>query len=338
MRSMRRATAAVLATALLLLPTSAHAAVTNAERAAWAAGFISSRQQTNGAIPSFSTVGSTADAVVALVAARRGPVNINKAMRFLARRVKAGDYGVPSVEEVGVKAKIVLAAVASGRNPRKFAEHNLVREITQTEQSDGRYGAGTAVFNHATAMLALVAAGASASDGAVDWLAGAQCDDGGWAYDDAQQAGDDEHCTDTGDPGNDYFPSDTNTTSLAVQALSRTGALAAPAHDPFAFFAAARDGENGWGYQLGGETDANSTGMVIQAHKAAGVALPTGAMRAMKALQYKFCGAFRYNWSWGNTPDVGATIAGVLGVLRRPLPVKPVRVRLAPPAPIGCPA
>lgn len=338
MRLARRAVAAALTAALVLaFPAMAGAAITTKERAAWAAGYISSAQRTNGSIPSFSTVGSTADAVVALVAAKRGPINITKAMRFLTKKVAAGDYGVGPDEVVGVQAKIVMAAVASGRDPRNFGGHDLVQEVEDTLQPDGRYGANTAVFNHAAAMLSLRAANAAPSWQARTWLFNAQCADGGWAYDNPPAANDDAHCTDTVDPVNDWFPSDTNTTSLAVQVLALSPTTIYR-HDPFAFFDAARDGSSGWGYTLGGSTDANSTGMVIQAYVASDRALPSGAMPALKALQYKYCGAFRYNWSWGDTPDVGATVAGVLGMLKVRLPVGPAKVTQAAPAPIGCPA
>lgn len=335
MRTIRRLTAAALTAALLLLPATANAAITNVDRAAWAAGFISSTQRLNGSIPSFSTVGSTADAVVALVAARRGPVNIDKAMRFLARRVERSDYGVAPVEEVGVKAKIVLAVVASGRDPRNFGGHDLVQEILDTEQPNGRLGEDTAVFNQATALLALKAAG-SPSWAARTWLFNAQCPDGGWAYDNPPRPNDDEHCTDKTDPGNDWFPTDTNTTSLAVQALALPPTTVYK-QDPFDFFKAARDGAKGWGYSIGFPTDSNSTGMVIQAYAAQQKALPSGALAALKALQYKYCGGFRFN-SASTSPDVGSTIGGVLGLLKKSLPVKPVPVAVAAPAPIGCPA
>ena len=108
--------------------------------------------------------------------------------------------------------------------------------------------------------------------------------------------------------------------------------------DPFSFFNAARDGTAGWGYALYYSTDSNSTSMVIQAYAATGTALPAGAMAALKALQYKFCGGFRYsNDPWVSGPDVGSTSAGILGLLRMPLPVMAASVTQPAPAPIGCP-
>jgi len=341
MQLARRAAAAVLTLAMAVtavgIPTPAGATVTLTDRVSWAAGYISATQRVNGSIPAFSTVGSTADAVVSLVAARRGPQNIKFAMRYLGKRVAADDYQVGPSEVIGVQAKIVLAAVASGRDPHDFGGHDLVQTLLGSEQSDGRYGATSAVFNDATAMLALEAAGVTPSSKARAWLIAGQCGDGGWAYDQPPQPNDDSHCTDTIDPPSDYFPTDTNTTSLAVQALSNFNG-AQPAVDPFTFFDAARDGSAGWGYSLYYSTDANSTSMVIQAYAATSTPLPAGAMTALKALQYKFCGGFKYsNDPWVTGPDVGSTSAAILGLLRKPLPVMPATVTQPATAPIGCP-
>ncbi len=335
MRIARRSLTAVLAIAIAIVvavPSAAGAAWTTSERVASAAGFISSQQRNNGSIPAFSPIGSTADAVVSLVAAERGPVNIKKALNFLTRRAEDGDLD----NAIGLQAKVVMAAVAGGRNPRTFGGHDLVQEIADTEQPDGRYGASTAVFDHALAMLALDSAGQDPSAAARTWLLQQQCGDGGWAYDLGPQPNDDSHCQDTIDPFNDWFTSDTNTTANAVMALEADNGAGQPAADPFSFFASVRDGSNGWPYTGSWPgTDANSTALVIQAYAAAGQQIPAGAMAALKGLQMKGCGGFRYQT--GLDPDVGSTIGGVLGLLRQPLPVTESAVTKAPPATIGCP-
>lgn len=312
---------------------------TNADRAAAGAGYISLGQRKNGSIPAFSPIGSTADAVIAFVVARRGPTNIKRAMTYLIGQAKAGN-----IDNVGLQAKVTLAAVAAGRNPTNFGGHNLVAEITDTEQVDGRYGAFGSVFDQADAILALVGAGFQPTNASVNWLADAQCGDGGWQYDGPQGGGEDSHCLSIGDPFGDWFQADTNTSSLAVQALEAANGPN-PAVDPFAFFTAIRDADyGGWGYTWGyNQTDANSTALVIQAYAAGGVPLPDGAASALRALQYGRCGAFAYGWTDASPngvrtgPDLGATIGAVPGLLRRTLPVGTISVTQDPPAPIGCP-
>ena len=347
MRTALKVVAVAAATALILfVPIPARAAVTNDERAGWAAGYISSFQRTNGSIPAFSTIGSTADAVVALVVAHRGPTNIKKALNYLARRVHDGSVdAAPAYDKVGLQAKIVLAVAAAGQNPRAFGGVDLVQAILDAEQPDGRYGSATGVFNHAYAMLALEAAGVPPSANARGWLLDAQCGDGGWQYSGPPGPADDSHCVDTGAPLSDWFASDTNTTSLAVQALE-AGSGAQSKVDPFTFFDALRDdGFGGWGYTWAySSTDANSTGLVVQAYAAAGHTLPVGALAALKRLQYKYCGAFAYNWGTSGAspvlgpPNIGATLAGLLGILKQPLPVAATAVTKPAPAPMGCPS
>ncbi|HVL64781.1 MAG TPA: hypothetical protein VM573_06375 [Actinomycetota bacterium] len=316
------------------------AAVSPARRARVAVRYIVSKQKNNGSIPAFSPVGSTADAVIAMVAARRAPKQIAKAIDYL--RAQARGDGVTGI---GLTSKVVLAVVAAGGNPRRFGGRNLVREIRSTLTDSGRFGDGTAVFDHALAMLAVAAAAGAPGEAPARWLAAAQCGDGGWQYDEPAGASDDDHCV-SGE--GDFFASDTNTTALAVQALEAANEEAP--RDPFAFFAAIRDATyKGWGYSWGFEiTDANSTAMVIQAHAAADRELPAGAARALRRLQYRLCGknggAFAFTWAdmdgdgdlEKSGPDVGATVAAVPGLLRRPLPLRPATVELPAPRRVAC--
>ncbi|MGH2788096.1 MAG: hypothetical protein ACRDJV_09315, partial [Actinomycetota bacterium] len=261
------------------------------------------------------------------------PGAIDRAMGFLRSQVRSGEAAT-----IGLKAKVAMAAVAAGRNPRRFGGENLISDLRASMQPDGRYGATTAVLDHALAVLALAAARATVDPQAGAWLADAQCADGGWQYDQPAGAGDDEHCWDGTDT--DFFRSDTNTTSLAVQALESVSGSPAPAVNPFAFFRAARDEvKRGWGYDLSFTmTDANSTSMVLGTYTAAGRDAPPAAVRALKELQYLRCGrkygAFAFTWVdpegdgtlTRTDPDTFATTSGILGLLRKPLPVPEQRV------------
>lgn len=315
---------------VIALPSSAFAA-TDHGRAERGLGYIASRQKANGSIPAFSTIGSTADAILAAVAVGQGRGVVTDALGFLSRRVATG-----TVEAVGLRAKIVLAVTAAGRDPRAFGGRNLVSEIRGTI-SGGRFGTA-AVFDDALATLALVSAGLKPSLSVTDWLRNAQCPDGGWAYDEPYNGStDDETCYD-GTAG-DFFTSDSNTTSYVVQALEAANRATFDA-DPFAYFDTVRDDvQGGWSYSGSFiATDANSTALVLQAYAAAGKPVPGGGRIALRALQYPRCGAWAYTYDGATrgVPDLGATIGAIPGLLLEPLPYTgPVVGPVAPTPP--CP-
>lgn len=315
-RTLRRVVASLLSAAVVAAaPAAAHAAVlTDRQRAERAVAYLASKQRDNGSIVAFSPIGSTADAVGAFVAAGVGRVKMRNAIAFLRDRVAAD-----KVDTVGLQAKVVLAVTAAGLDPRTFGGTNLVAAIRGT-LAGGHFGT-SAVFDDATALLALEAAGVTPTAATATWLAAAQCPDGGWAYDQPYAPGDDRHCNDGS--GNDFFTSDTNTTSLVVQALTGLSSTAW-VHSPFAFFTKLRDdARGGWGYTAGFGTDANSTALVLQAYAAAARPTPSGGLIALRKLQYPRCGAFAFSYRGGTKgdPDVGATIGAVQGLLREPFPV-----------------
>jgi hypothetical protein len=329
------ACALAAALALSVVPASA---VTNKGRARTAAGYIARQQENNGSIVSFSEYGSTADAIVALVAARRGKRNIGRALDFLARRVRNGK--VFKDPDVGVLGKIVMAAEATGRNARNFGGRNLVKRIAKLERPSGRLGRGTEVYSHGLLMLALEAAGRSVPRKVSRWLADAQCGDGGWAFDDAPGPNDDETCKDTTADPEDFVTSDSNTTATAIMALEETSRIGTG--DAFAYLEGLRDSvDGGWGYTAAfPATDANSTSLVIQAHIAAARPVPSGAMAALKGLQVALCGrnagAFRFLYGDANPPDLGATISAAPALVRQSLPIEPFRVTKPVPARKPC--
>jgi hypothetical protein len=295
---------------------------TDTDRVRSAIGYLATQQKANGSIPAFSPLGSTSDAVLAIVAAGTGKPQLRAALGYLHRQVTNG-----KANTIGLQAKVVSALAAAGRDPRSFAGTNLVKAIRATLGADGRFG-DAAVFDDALATIALEAAGVKVPSRATRWLLDAQCPDGGWQYDEPASTGEDGHCQSTTDPSNDFFQSDTNTTSYVVQAIEAHGG-GTFTHDPFAFFTTIRDGvHGGWGYSWGVETtDANSTALAIQAYAAAAVTLPDGAMDALRALQDPTCGGWAFTWvddpsgSHPDDPNAGATIGAVLGILQQALPV-----------------
>lgn len=321
-RSMRHAAALFVSFLLFSCVTvsAAGAALTPQQRADRASGYVAVHQSDNGSFPAFSPIGSTADAVMAFVAAGVGETPVHDAIGYLRRQTARG-----SVDTIGLKAKVALAVEAGGLNAANFGGHSLLGEITETQRPTGRFG-NASVLDQALATLAIAAATGEYDADAVTWLVRAQCPDGGWQFDRPHASTEGRHCRDTSDP-NDFFLSDTNTTAYVLMAVEPSGR--GYDHNPFAFLTTIRDAAaapsgGGWGYTWGfTTTDANSTALVIQAYAAAGRPLPDGSLAALRRLQYR-CGAFAFSWTGNGRrtgPDVGASIGAIPGILRKPLPV-----------------
>jgi hypothetical protein len=315
-RLLRGAIPIALAALLLAgtVPANA-AALTDHQRAVRGTRYIASKQNANGSIHAFSTIGSTADGILAFVAARQGSNNVIQAVKYLR-------HHVADITSPGLEAKTVMAMVAAGRNPENVNGVDMVAALQGLLGGDGHYGS-TAVFDDALIVLALEAASQTPPASAYTWLLDAQCPDGGWAYDAPYNSStDDADCYD-GNPSTDFFTADSNTTSYVVMALedaNKTGWST----NPFTFFPTVRDSvHHGWAYASSFiTTDANSTALVIQAYASASIAVPSGGMQALRALQLS-CGAWAYTWN-GATPgpdDIGATIGAVLGIAKAPLPI-----------------
>jgi hypothetical protein len=330
--------AGAIALAFSLLVAGPVAAATKSGRARMAVHWLSHQQNDDGSFPGFSTIGSTADAVVAFSAAERSPDDIAEALDFL--RTNEAD-----VDSIGEIAKVVMALEAGGANPRDFAGRDLVQEILDSRQPTGRFGATTEVLNHALAMIALKAAGVERTEAEVDWLLSAQCDDGGWQFDEPPGLRDNSHCQ---SPDGDFFVSETDATAYAVIALAgeKRWSRTAP-KSPFRFFKVRRDRvKKGWGYDLTYPiTSSNSTALVIEAYRTHDKSLPDGATKALIKLQYRLCGeragAFAFSYEnvdgkWQRQdPDVGATIGSILGLVPRPYDAPP-EITKPPPEPESC--
>jgi hypothetical protein len=329
--------------------------------------YLIGRQHADGSFPGFSPLGSTADAALSMSIAGRGRAQVNAALTYLADHV--------SEATLGQKAKIVLAAVAAGKDLATYAGGDLPAQLEASQQPSGQYaedGDFSAVTTHALVSLALAATGQPINDAAVDWLAAAQCPDGGWQFDEPHQDGEDEHCFDSsvdaeGNPV-DFSTSDSNTTSYAVQAIATHEHPIDLTADPFAYFPLTKDPAKG-GYRYSHETsqfgsksytDANSTALVIQAYLTCETCHFTPPIGALKDLQYALCGelqgAFAFTWqkvdgAFKRVPSkseakaeddndgstvAGATIGAIPGLMLKPLPVGPQPLDKGAPAHRSC--
>lgn len=181
----------------------------------------------------------------------------------------------------GTLARVILAVVASGGNPRSFAGTDLVADLESTIQPDGRFGVQypgyDGAYRQGLALAALsvvtprpasitAAAGHDVDDvAAVSWLRSQQCSDGSWM---AFRASTSDPCAE--DPAT-WTYKDSNGTAMAVLGLTAVGAHAPV--DPAGWLSSVRGDDGGWGaFPAGAATpsDADSTGLVIAALKALG--------------------------------------------------------------------
>jgi hypothetical protein len=204
-----------------------------------------------------STPGSTADAVLAIIAAGGDPTSFE--MEGITP-VSYLEANVGSVVLAGDLAKVILATVAAGENPRSFGGIDAVATLEGMVGADGKIGVeGDTLVGHSLAVLALASARRPIPAAAVAYIVDAQQQDGSWAWD-----------------GSAGIPGDTNTAAFAVQALIAAGEPAGgdPVEQALAYFASLQNADGGWPYQnpsdYGTDTDANSTAVVIQAILATG--------------------------------------------------------------------
>jgi hypothetical protein len=267
----------ILLVPLFLASATPAASSTGVEAAlAWLRG----QQQADGGFSNGfspgSDIGATADAVVAIASAGQSPsgwlTGGTSPLEFLAQH--AAEATSP-----GLAAKVTLAAIATGEEPREFGGIDLTVAVAQAFDP----AAESSLYDRALALLALEAAEAPIPAEAVSGMTAARLPDGSFAFDASLV------------PGN----GDSNTTGLVVQALlvSGHGAETLPS---FAYFRATQNGDGGWTYQkpspFGEATDANSTALVVQALLAGGQDLGEWGdpLRALIALQQP-SGALAFN-------------------------------------------
>ena len=281
---MQRLISVVVLAGCLAWPVAA-AAQAPADPLQAATAWIRTQQQADGGFSNGFVPGSdpatTADAVLGIVAAGEDPSEWNvggsSPMDLLRVAVSSG-----SVVGPGAFAKVTLAVVAAGDEPRDFGGVDLVGKILEGLSGDtGLFGGGP--YDSALAILALAAAGEPVPDNAVAGLLATRLADGTYSFNGDQALG----------------AGDSNTTAMAVIAL-----IAAGEDDEIApslsYFRSVQNEDGGWTYQkpsaFGEDTDANSTALVLQALAAAGedLAAWNDPAQALLALQVP-SGAFIFN-------------------------------------------
>lgn len=242
--------------ALVALATgfaTATAATSNANKKAARKGanYLNSRSMS-----AFSYSGFKADAISALLAAKKGGTGVNKSktnsqIRDLSELLQkeAPNYD----ESAGAAGKLLLAAVASGERPRCYgpadAKVDLIAMLNQYyDSSTGRYG--TSSFDQALAMLGLKAAGHKIPSKARE-LAQKRRGKHGWNFAFTDSSGD-----------------DVESTALMIQALRAAGVKKSDSSikKSYKWMWYQRNAQMGFGPDGNGTpSNANATALVIQA-------------------------------------------------------------------------
>jgi len=271
-------------------PTSSDPKTAAGDAAAWlaarvnAAGFIPAAGDATK--PDYS---SSTQAVVALASAGIGREKVDALVAYLGHHVD--DAVSPSgVDDPGSLANLILAVRAVGLDATAFGTPatNLVSRLVATQQDTGKdaglFGSADAtydgVFREGLALLALHAAGVANASG-VAWLEAQQCDNHLWT---AYRADRKAACPAV-DPTAFTGP-DTNSTALAMLGLAAQGA-STPAADGATALDAVRNAGGGWGFLARGDqaTDANSTGVVLEALRTVNGSVDGRGTTALLALQ-----------------------------------------------------
>lgn len=303
---------AVLMAALLAAFGQPVFAASDPDTAAKAAlGWLTSRQQADGSFPGFDA-GASADAIFAITAAGGDPNSVRRnntsAVDFL--ETQASSFGAKSTAGAG---KLALAAIAAGQDTANFGSQNLIEQINASYSTATKLY-GTNPTDHSYAVLALMGAGQPIASGAAQGFTTSQFADGGWSFDGTTASG-----------------SDTNTTSLAIQALAAAKIGGATLDKAIAYLKTQQNADGGFPYskasQYGSDSDANSTAAVIQAMTAIGIdarTLKQGAndpLGALVAFQ-NTSGGLRYQLALPDDNDL-ATAQAIPALLLKPLPIMP---------------
>lgn len=264
-----------------------------------------------------STIGATADVLLAVASTG------DNGIAWVADGNTPLDYlkaNGSSITKAGDTAKVILATIASGQDPRTSAGLDLVAKLEGMVGSDGRIGGDNDFVNeHSYALIALSSAKRPIPTQAIDYLMRSQIADGTWSWNGDAAVG----------------SGDNNTAAIVVVALIAAGVPAdnAQVEQALAHLKGQQNEDGGFPYispsPYGTDSDSNSSAVVMWAIKAAGRD-PAGvewkhggkdghsALDRLRAFQNE-SGAFR--WQDGTPGDnFASTIQAVVALELKTLP------------------
>ena len=314
-----------------VLSQPAQAAVPQSDVANSALEWLRTQQQEDGGFSAFgggSDASVSADAVYAFAAAGVHPSDV-----VSAAGVSLLDYllsvAPQQVDNLGRAAKLVLALHVAGEDPYSAGGVDLVKSIYDGFNAEtGWYG--DSFFGHTLAVLAVSTQGDVFQQAGIDAILAAQTPEGSWGFNGDPTAG-------TGD---------SNTTSMAIQALVATDGDRAAIDAGLDYLRSLQNAEDGtisYDSLSGGDPggDANSTALAIQAFVAAGedpAALEHGDLLTALLTFQNESGAFQFQPAF---PDDSllATAQAVPALLLKTFPyetlpaLSPLARAMAPAAP-----
>ena len=350
----RRGTVAVVVALVAVvglsnLPASAVSTPASSLTSAWLASQVGPSGEVNISGSTQSVVTQTMYVAQGLSATGEQRDALDRAMSFLSLGASieewvtndgSGGTAAPSGADLPERlASLILLANTTGSNPRSFGEP-AVDLVARAEAMYGQVVPGfygyqepwSSVQDQSLMVIALQAVGATPPTLAIDWLADQQCTGGsnpqsslgGWQASRATTGNSLDDCS-APDPLN-YSGPDTNSTAFAIQALQylgRTAPLAAAATFLQNAQAASGPSAGGFPWFAGGDVDANSTALVLQAITAMGQipsAWSVGGATPLAVLESfqlsspaSDAGSLFASWNPG-VPDLLASYQGVWGL------------------------
>lgn len=246
------ATSALLVVAIL---ASAGVALAGPDPATAALGYLANQQAANGSIA--ASAGVTEDVILGTAAANFDPNTLISCAGTSAFHYLAAPANLTTeTATAGGTGKLILAVLAGKLDPTAFGGQDLIAHLgTFLHGTTGAYGDGS-TFGQSLAILALKGAGHAIPVAAVTELEGLQDTDGSWNY----------QATSNSTTG------DTNSTAIAVEALTAAGIAASDASmtKAIAYLHTQQNRDGGFTFSAPGLSDPDSDAVVIQALAALG--------------------------------------------------------------------
>ncbi len=272
--------------------------------------WLISQQEDDGSFVGFegtSDAGITADAIVALAAARQAGAETGTSIEDAVSFLESGEVAMIYIQNgVGPAARFLLGLAAAGENVDDFADVSPLAIVENSQDPDtGLYG--DSIYVHALSLMALDAAEVEIPASAIEALEAAQAENGGWGF---------EGLTDPD-------AVDSNTTSVVIQALDVIeGDDPQLVTDGFAYLATTVDDDGAATFDAAEDSvpDANSTALVAQAL----IAVDANADAQLAALSefQNETGAFFFN-SDDTSDNLFATVQAIPALAGAALPFIP---------------